>query len=138
MHLPDQGKAFISVRDSDKEKAVDVARDLHASGFQLLATRGTAAAIAAAGIPVTTVNKVTEGRPHIVDMIKNDEIALIINTVEEKRKAINDSRVIRVSAQAARVTLYTTIWGAEAAAEGIKNGGGLTIYSLQDLHAQIV
>ena len=138
VRLPDQGKAFISVRDSDKEKAVDVARDLHASGFQLLATRGTAAAIAAAGIPVTTVNKVTEGRPHIADMIKNDEIALIINTVEEKRKAISDSRVIRVSAQAAKVTLYTTIWGAEAAAEGIKNGGGLTIYSLQDLHAQIV
>ena len=80
----------------------------------------------------------TEGRPHIADMIKNDEIALIINTVEEKRKAISDSRVIRVSAQAAKVTLYTTIWGAEAAAEGIKNGGGLTIYSLQDLHAQIV
>ena len=137
MRLPDRGKAFISVKDSDKGKAVDVARDLHASGFQLLATRGTAAAIAAAGIPVTTVNKVTEGRPHIADMIKNDEVALIVNTVEEKRKAISDSRVIRVSAQAAKVTLYTTIWGGEAAAEGIKNGGELTVYSLQDLHAQI-
>ena len=137
VRLPDRGKAFISVKDSDKGKAVDVARDLHASGFQLLATRGTAAAIAAAGIPVTTVNKVTEGRPHIADMIKNDEVALIVNTVEEKRKAISDSRVIRVSAQAAKVTLYTTIWGGEAAAEGIKNGGELTVYSLQDLHAQI-
>ena len=138
VRLPENGKAFISVRDSDKDKAVEVARDLHASGFQLLATRGTAAAIAEAGVPVTTVNKVTEGRPHIADMIKNDEIALIINTVEEKRKAISDSRVIRVSAQAARVTLYTTIWGGEAAAEGIKNGGELAVYPLQALHAKIV
>ncbi len=136
--LPKSGKAFISVKDSDKDKAVGVARNLHESGFQVLATRGTAAAIEAAGIPVTAVNKVTEGRPHIADMIKNDEIALIINTVEEKRKAISDSRVIRASAQAARVTLYTTIWGGEAAAEGIKDRGELLVYPLQGLHAQIV
>jgi hypothetical protein len=70
---------------------------------------------------VQVVNKVTEGRPHIVDMIKNNEISLIINTVEEKRLAINDSRSIRTSGLQARVTMYTTIWGAEAAAEGIRN-----------------
>ena len=83
------------------------------------------------------VNKVTEGRPHIVDMIKNKEISLIINTVDEKRQAINDSRSIRTSGLAARVTMYTTVWGAEAAAEGIKNRGELVVYSLQALHAQL-
>jgi carbamoyl-phosphate synthase large subunit len=80
---------------------------------------------------------VTEGRPHIVDMIKNNEIALIINTVDEKRQAINDSRSIRTSGLAARVTMYTTIWGAEAAAAGIRQGGELVVYPIQALHAQI-
>ena len=136
--LPESGRVFISVKDSDKKQAVAIARDLHECGFHLLATRGTAAAISSAGIPVTLVNKVTEGRPHIVDMIKNNEVALIINTVEEKRKAINDSRAIRVTAQAARVTLYTTIWGGEAASVGIKNRGDLVVYPLQTLHAQLV
>jgi len=135
--LPTGGKVFLSVKDSDKTKAVDVARDLHAAGFAILATRGTGAAIEAAGIPVTTVNKVTEGRPHIVDMIKNNEISLIINTVDEKRQAINDSRSIRTSGLAARVTMYTTIWGAEAAAAGIRQGGELVVYPIQALHAQI-
>ncbi|MDR0378507.1 MAG: carbamoyl-phosphate synthase large subunit [Candidatus Accumulibacter sp.] len=137
IRLPARGKAFLSLRDSDKDKATVIARDLHAAGFSLLATRGTAATLAAAGIPVTVVNKVTEGRPHVVDMIKNNEIALIINTVDEKRKAINDSRSIRTSALAARVTLYTTLWGAEAAAVGIKNRGELVVYPLQALHAQL-
>jgi len=136
--LPTSGKVFISVKDSDKAQAVAIARDLHEVGFQILATRGTAAAISAAGVAVTQVNKVTEGRPHIVDMIKNNEVALIINTVEEKRKAINDSRAIRVTAQAQRVTLYTTIWGGEAAAVGIKNRSDLVVYPLQTLHAQLV
>ena len=135
--LPAGGKVFLSVKDSDKDKVAAIARDLHESGFQLLATRGTAATISAAGIPVTLVNKVTEGRPHIVDMIKNNEIALIINTVDEKRKAINDSRSIRTSGLAARVTMYTTVWGAEAAAVGIKNRGELVVYPLQTLHAQL-
>ena len=81
------------------------------------ATKGTAAAIAAAGIKVTSVNKVAEGRPHIVDMIKNNEIAMVVNTVEERRNAIADSRQIRISALAARVTTFTTIAGAEAAVE---------------------
>ena len=135
--LPSAGKVFLSVKDSDKDKVAAIARDLHESGFQLLATRGTAAIISAAGIPVSLVNKVTEGRPHIVDMIKNNEIALIINTVDEKRKAINDSRSIRTSGLAARVTMYTTVWGAEAAAVGIKNRGELVVYPLQTLHAQL-
>jgi carbamoyl-phosphate synthase large subunit len=135
--LPTSGKVFISVKHSDKAKAVDVARDLHEAGFVILATRGTAAAIEAAGIPVTPVNKVTEGRPHIVDMIKNKEISLIINTVDERRQAINDSRSIRTSGLAARVTSYTTIWGAEAAAAGIKSRGELLVYSIQELHTQL-
>ena len=137
VRLPTSGKVFISVKQSDKAKAVDIARDLHSAGFTILATRGTAGAIEAAGIPVTPVNKVTEGRPHIVDMIKNNEIALIINTVDEKRQAISDSRSIRTSGLAARVTMYTTLWGAEAAAEGIKSRGELVVYPIQGLHAQL-
>src|SRR5512139_3979528 len=86
--LPTSGKVFLSVKDSDKPKAIEIARHLHEAGFKLVATRGTAHAIEAAGLPVHPVNKVTEGRPHIVDMIKNNEISLIINTVEEKRLAI--------------------------------------------------
>jgi carbamoyl-phosphate synthase large subunit len=135
--LPVAGKVFISVKDSDKDKVIAIARDLHAAGFSLLATRGTAATISQAGIPVVVVNKVTEGRPHIVDMIKNNEISLIVNTVDEKRKAINDSRSIRTSALAARVTMYTTVWGAEAAAVGMKNRGELVVYPIQTLHAEI-
>ncbi|MFT3850703.1 MAG: carbamoyl-phosphate synthase large subunit [Propionivibrio sp.] len=135
--LPAAGKVFISVKDSDKDKVIAIARDLHAAGFSLLATRGTAATISKAGIPVVVVNKVTEGRPHIVDMIKNNEISLIVNTVDEKRKAINDSRSIRTSALAARVTMYTTVWGAEAAAVGMKNRGELVVYPIQTLHAEI-
>ena len=135
--LPSSGKVFISVKESDKSKVVDIARDLHSAGFSILATRGTAATISKAGIPVVVVNKVTEGRPHIVDMIKNKEISLIINTVDEKRKAISDSRSIRTSALAARVTMYTTVWGAEAAAVGMKNRGELVVYPIQTLHAEI-
>jgi carbamoyl-phosphate synthase large subunit len=135
--LPASGRVFISVKDSDKAKAVQVAKEFHAAGFQLVATRGTAAAIAAIGVPVETVNKVTEGRPHIVDMIKNNDIALIINTVEEKRKAVADSRSIRTSGLAQRVTMYTTVWGAEAAIEGIRGGSELVVYPIQQLHAQL-
>jgi carbamoyl-phosphate synthase large subunit len=86
--LPKSGKVFISVKPGDKPKAVEVARELHDLGFGLVATRGTAAAIETAGLPVAAVNKVTEGRPHMVDMIKNNEISLIINTVEEKRRRL--------------------------------------------------
>ena len=134
--LPTSGRAFISVKPGDKPKAVEVAHELHALGFTLVATRGTAMAIAAAGLPVTTVNKVTEGRPHIVDMIKNSEIQFIINTVDEKRTAIADSRSIRTSALAARVTIYTTVEGGRAACAGMRHDG-LETYSVQALHAEL-
>jgi carbamoyl-phosphate synthase large subunit len=137
VRLPSSGQVFISVKESDKPKAVNIARELESAGFTILATRGTAAAISSVGIAVTAVNKVTEGRPHVVDMIKNNEIVLIINTVDEKRKAISDSRSIRTSGLAARVTIYTTIWGAEAAAAGIRNRGEMVVYPIQDLHAQL-
>jgi carbamoyl-phosphate synthase large subunit len=131
------GKVFLTVKNGDKPRAVDVARQLVAMGFELVATRGTAAAIAAAGVPVQTVNKVTEGRPHIVDMIKNGDICLVINTVEERRNAITDSRAIRTSALLARVTTFTTIAGAEAAVEGMKYMDSLGVISVQDMHAQL-
>jgi len=134
--LPKSGKVFISVKPADRAKAVDVARELHELGFALVGTRGTAGAIEAAGIPVGIVNKVTEGRPHIVDMIKNGEIALIVNTVEEKRTAIADSRSIRTSALGAKVTLFTTVEGARAACAGMRHAG-LETYSLQALHAEL-
>ncbi|MFJ7565854.1 carbamoyl-phosphate synthase large subunit [Herminiimonas sp. NPDC097707] len=132
--LPRSGKVFLSVKASDKPRAVQVAKDLVEIGFSVVATKGTAAAISAAGIEVTSVNKVAEGRPHIVDMIKNNEIALVINTVEEKRSAIIDSRTIRTSALAARVTTFTTIAGAEAAVEGMAHLDELHVYDLQGLH----
>ncbi len=135
--LPKSGRAFISVKPADKPKAVEVARQLHELGFTIVATRGTAAAIEAAGVPVAGVNKVTEGRPHIVDMIKNNEISLIVNTVEEKRSAIVDSRSIRTSALAQRVTLYTTAEGALAACAGLRQGAALETYALQSLHAEL-
>ncbi|MCX8018099.1 MAG: ATP-grasp domain-containing protein, partial [Rhodocyclaceae bacterium] len=134
--LPKPGRAFISVKPADKPKAVEVAGLLHQLGFTLLATRGTAAAIAAANLPVTAVNKVNEGRPHIVDMIKNNEIVLIVNTVDEKRVAIQDSRSIRTSALAQKVTLFTTIEGARAACIGMQHTG-LETYSLQELHTEL-
>ncbi len=135
--LPRSGKAFISVKQHDKPRAVEVARGLHAMGFELVATKGTAAAITAAKLPCQVVNKVTEGRPHIVDMIKNDEIALVVNTVEERRNAIADSGQIRTSALAARVTTITTIAGAEAAVEGMQYLDDLGVVSLQELHKQL-
>jgi carbamoyl-phosphate synthase large subunit len=134
VNLPRSGKVFLSVKGGDKARAVQVARDLLAVGFSVVATKGTAAAIAAAGLPVVTVNKVVEGRPHVVDMIKNHEIEMVINTVEEKRNAIVDSRAIRTSALAARVTTYTTIAGAEAAVEGMRHLDELHVYDLQGLH----
>jgi carbamoyl-phosphate synthase large subunit len=137
IRLPESGTAFISVKMTDRPVAVEVARELHELGFALVATRGTASAIQAAGIPVAAVNKVNEGRPHVVDMIKNNEIQLVINTVEEKRQAIVDSRSIRTSALAAKVTVYTTIEGARAACMGMHHLAGLEVYALQSLHAQL-
>ena len=136
--LPRSGKVFMTVKNNDKTRAVAVARALRAMNFDLLATKGTAATIREAGIDCLRVNKVTEGRPHIVDMIKNNEIALVINTVEERRNAIADSRQIRTSALLARVTTFTTIAGAEAAVEGMKYIDTLGVISVQDMHRQLL
>ena len=131
-------KVFLTVKNSDKDRAVLIAKALIDYGFELVATKGTAAAISAAGLKVVPVNKVTEGRPNVVDMLKNNEIALVINTVEERRNAIADSRQIRISSLLARVTTFTTIAGAQAAVEGMKYLDNLDVYSLQELHAQLV
>src|SRR3954467_14635328 len=137
--LPAGGRAFISVRDGDKLNAVQVARDLVELGFSLLATRGTAGVLMSHGIPVTQVNKVAEGRPHIVDMIKNGDVNFIVNTTEATRTAHSDSRAIRVTALPRRITYYTTIAGAKPACAGMKQQqtGGLEPYRLQDLHARL-
>jgi carbamoyl-phosphate synthase large subunit len=135
--LPSSGTAFISVKNADKPGMVAISRALHEIGFKLVATKGTAAAIAAQGIPVTAINKVQEGRPHIVDMLKNGDISLVINTVEEKRGAIADSRSIRTTALAQRVTYYTTLAGARAAVEGMRHLNALDVYSLQQLHLSL-
>jgi carbamoyl-phosphate synthase large subunit len=136
--LPESGRVFVSVRDGDKPAAVAIARDLAALGFQLAATRGTAAALAAAGLAVTSVNKVAEGRPHVVDMIKNGDIQLILNTVEEKRTAVRDSYAIRRAALQVRVTLYTTLAGARAACTGMQQSRELNAYDVQGLHSRIL
>jgi carbamoyl-phosphate synthase large subunit len=135
--LPDKGTVVITVKNSDKDRAVDVARDLVALGFAVVATKGTAAAIAAAGIPVRVVNKVKDGRPHIVDMVKAGEIQLVFTTVDETRAAIADSRHIRTAALAHRVTYYTTLAGAEAATEALKHRDDLGIISVQEMHAEL-
>ena len=135
--LPTSGKVFISVRNGDKHGIVDVARELQRAGFGLCATRGTARVLADAGMGVQRVNKVTEGRPHVVDMIKNGEIAMVINTVEEKRQSIIDSQSIRSSALQGRVPFYTTLAGARAVAHGLSESQALDVYPLQDLHTQL-
>lgn len=135
IRLPMTGKIFISVRRSDKPEAVGIARNFAKLGFTIYATHGTAEAMAEAGLVVNKINKVAEGRPHIVDMIKNGEICLIINTVADKRSAIQDSYSIRHAALQARVTYYTTMAGARAAYMGIANMRELQAYNLQKLHA---
>lgn len=138
VRLPTTGKIFISVKRSDKMDAVEIARTLAELGFTIYATRGTAAVIKEAGISVVTINKVAEGRPHIVDMIKNGEISLIINTVKNQPSAIRDSYSIRRAALQGKVTYYTTLAGARAACVGIANNKyELQTYNLQKLHAQL-
>jgi carbamoyl-phosphate synthase large subunit len=134
VRIPSAGKAFISVRDADKHGAVEVARDLVACGFEMVATKGTAQALSDAGVPCVAVNKVMEGRPHVVDMIKNDEIALIVNTTEGKQ-AIADSFTIRREALQHKVTYTTTIAGAWATVRAMEFLQPRTVYRLQDLHA---
>ena len=135
--LPPRGNVFISVKNADKPRAVETAKMLSNLGYRLVATRGTAATLAAAGLPVTPVNKVAEGRPHIVDMIVNDEIAFMVNTVEEKRSAIQDSYVIRRAALNDEVPTYTTLAGARAAAIGLAGVQALAPYSIQSLHRRL-
>ncbi|MCK6433021.1 MAG: carbamoyl-phosphate synthase large subunit [Burkholderiaceae bacterium] len=135
--LPTKGTVVITVKNGDKARALLVARDLVELGFAVVATKGTAAAIAAAGIPVKVVNKVKDGRPHIADMVKAGEIQLVFTTVDETRTAIADSRYIRTAALANRVTYYTTMAGCEAATEALKHQTGMTVLSLQELHAEL-
>ena len=135
--LPAKGTVVITVKDHDKDRAAKVAADLTGLGFQIVATRGTAAAISAAGTPVKVVNKVKDGRPHIVDMVKAGEIQLVFTTVDETRTAITDSRYIRTAALANRVTYYTTMAGCEAATEALKHEEDLTVMSVQELHRQL-
>jgi carbamoyl-phosphate synthase large subunit len=135
--LPTQGRVVITVKSKDHARAVAVASDLHALGFSIVATKGTAAAIAAGGVPVRVVNKVKDGRPHIADMIKGGEIQLVFTTVDETRTAIADSRYIRTAALAHRVSYYTTMAGCEAATEAMKHQDDLTVVSLQELHAEL-
>ena len=136
--LPKDGKVFISVREADKPGAVEVARSLVELGFTILATRGTALLIAEAGVAVTVVNKVAEGRPHIVDMIKNGEVKLIINTVDSTPSAMRDSYSIRHAALQGRVTYYTTLAGARAACLGMQHLAELQVYDIQSLHRRLM
>jgi carbamoyl-phosphate synthase large subunit len=137
VRLPAGGKAFLSVRNADKEKLIEIGRTLVGLGFSLVATRGTAATLSKAGLTVAPVNKVMEGRPHIVDMLKNKEITLIINTVEEDKRSIQDSWSIRNAALQGRITYYTTISGARAACVGMQHLAELKVYDLQSLHKLI-
>jgi len=135
--LPKAGKVFISVREEDKPGAAEVARTLNQLGFTILATRGTGSVITAAGVEVIMVNKVAEGRPHIVDMIKNGEVSLIINTVDSKPSVMKDSYSIRHAVLQGRVTYYTTLAGARAACLGMQYLTELQVYDLQALHSSI-
>jgi carbamoyl-phosphate synthase large subunit len=133
--MPAGGKVFISVRDTDKEKAVDIVRHLVRQNFEIVATNGTASVLEAANIPCQRVNKVQQGRPHIVDMIKNNEISFVINTTEGE-KAIADSYMIRRSAIQRKVCYTTTIAGAEAACMALQHGVSDEVRSLQELHRE--
>lgn len=134
--LPPAGTVFISVRDEDKPRAIVVASELLDKGYSLVATRGTAASLAKAGIPCKVVNKVSEGRPSVIDKIKNHEIQLVITTSNESRGEISDARDIRMAALANRVTYYTTIAGGRAAVEGIKHLTDAKVCSLQEMYAE--
>ena len=131
--LPDGGTAFVSVRDQDKARAVELARMLVERGFRIVATSGTAQAIRDAGVACERINKVKEGRPHCVDMIKNGEIQFIANTTEGK-KSIEESRSIRAAALQHKICYFTTIAGAWAAGYAMEYLGKVGVNRLQDLH----
>ncbi|MBT8132178.1 MAG: carbamoyl-phosphate synthase large subunit, partial [Gammaproteobacteria bacterium] len=134
--LPREGNALLSVRDRDKEAAVELGKLLLARGFDLIATDGTATALTAAGLPCARANKVREGRPHIVDIIKNDEIDLIVNTTEGKQ-AIEESDSIRRQAVHNKVTYYTTIAAARATCVALDYIDSADVNRLQDLHQEL-
>jgi len=134
--LPTRGVCLISVRDRDKPGAVELAQLLIARGFEIVATHGTADLIEQAGLRCRRANKVREGRPHIVDMIKNDEISLIVNTTEGKQ-AIRESQTIRRQAVARKVTYYTTLAAALATCDAMDHLQEVEVNRLQDLHKEI-
>jgi carbamoyl-phosphate synthase large subunit len=136
-NISNSGLAFISVRDEDKAEAVKVARELANIGFLLCATHGTARALKDAGLECRGVNKVREGQPHIVDMLKNDEIDLIVNTTEDKQ-AIADSYSIRRTALHHKVFYTTTMAGAHATVLALKQGNSTAVNSLQELHRDFI
>jgi carbamoyl-phosphate synthase large subunit len=134
--IPQQGRLFISVRDADQKRMVEIARYFSQNGFEILATRGTAAVLAAAGVAVKPVNKLSQGRPHIVDMIMNDEIDVIINTVSDKQ-SLADSYAIRHEALQHKVTNYTTLAAARAACAAHRFVTEFSVNRLQDLHKEL-
>ena len=133
--VPQSGKALISVRDKDKLDAIEISQYLTANDFEIYATPGTATAIKQAGVPVKFVNKVADGRPHVVDLIKNNEVNLIVNTTSGKQ-SLSDSYTIRREALDHKITYYTTIAGAKAACEAHKQRNEMAVNCLQDLHKQ--
>ncbi|UOF93818.1 MAG: carbamoyl-phosphate synthase large subunit [Bordetella sp.] len=140
IHFPEFGNVFISVKSQDKSAVVDIAFRLHNFGFKLIATNGTALAIEQNGIPIQRVYKVNEGTPHIIDMIKSGKISLIINTVEDRKKSIADSQLIRTQALMNNITSFTTISGARAAIESmyfLRRNKSMQVYSLQELHKSL-
>jgi carbamoyl-phosphate synthase large subunit len=135
--LPASGKVFISVKDTDKPAMTKVAKELIALGYTICATGGTATHLADAGVAVEKINKVKDGRPHIVDAMKNGEVALVFTTVDETASSISDSSSIRKTAIAQRITYQTTVAGAEAAIEGMKQMHQINVYDLQGLHRSL-
>jgi carbamoyl-phosphate synthase large subunit len=133
---PAGGKVFLSVRDADKSRLIPLARDLVARGFTVVATRGTMETLHSAGIACDYVHKVKEGRPHVVDLIKNDEICFIVNTTEG-RTAIADSFSIRREALQHRINYTTTIAGARAVIHALDYPGELPVYALKELHQEV-
>ena len=136
VNVPTKGTVFISVRSRDKDSAIDLAHQLIVRGFKILATGGTADVINKAGIRCERVNKVREGRPHVVDMIKNNEISMIVNTTEGKQ-AIIESQSIRAEAVRHKITYYTTIAAAKLTCEAIDYDNNFDVNCLQELHKNI-
>ncbi|UAY77347.1 carbamoyl-phosphate synthase large subunit [Pasteurella canis] len=136
--IPKTGKVFLSVNDADKPRLLPIARQLQEAGYGLCATLGTAKFLRENGIAVQIINKVREGRPNIVDAIKNGEIAMVINTVSGLAETVTDGHAIRRSALQQKVMLQTTLAGAEALASSVEYLDDFDVYSVQDLHQRLV